>query len=91
MAIGSCLLALALATFAIYRSRKAGGFYDSDIYGMTAKTHRGYALAALLLSALLIVSQYLSFVGVQFALEAAVAILVVFYLSSFLRGASEEH
>ena len=90
MVYAFCLLGLATAAFALYRSAQRSGFYDGDIYGMTARTHLRYASAALISSGLLVTSQYVPIPSLPFVLEAVVAILVVFYFTSFLRGAHED-
>ena len=88
--LAGAIAALATALFAWLRSRRAGGYYDAQVYAMTARTHRAYALAALAFAA---------FFGATFALRresvgivglAAYAVVAAFYGTSFLRGASDD-
>jgi hypothetical protein len=86
----SVVAALAFAAFAFYRSTRTGGFYDAQIYAMHAGSHRRYAIIALALAALIAITYALRAETLAFALDAALAIVAVFYLTSFLRGAHEE-
>jgi hypothetical protein len=72
------------------RSRRGGGYYDAQVYGMTARTHRAFALAASAFAAyfagaLVLRNEAAGIVGM-----GAYAVLAVFYGTSFLRGASED-
>lgn len=88
--IGGFGAALALALLAWQRSRSRGGYYDAHVYAMTARTHRGFSLAGLAFAA---------FFAATFALHGeslatmglgAFAVVAIFYLTSFLRGASDD-
>ena len=88
--LAGLVAALCMALFALLRSRRAGGYYDAQVYEMTARTHRAYAIAAL---------AFVAFFGATFALRAesvavmgmaVFAVAAAFYGASFLRGASED-
>lgn len=81
------LLCLAVVVAAFVRSRAAGGFYDAQTYGMTMRTHRRYALAAIVLAALLVASWFVAAIP-PIAVLGVVVLVAVLYGSSFLRGAS---
>ncbi|MGA7745679.1 MAG: hypothetical protein WCA52_01570, partial [Candidatus Aquilonibacter sp.] len=75
---------------AYVRSRGSGGFYDNEVYGMTAHTHRRYALAAAAFAlAFFAVGWWWPRTGATIWLFAAFVLFAVFYLTSYLRGASE--
>ena len=84
------IAALAMALFAWLRSRRAGGYYDAQVYAMTARTHRGFALAALAFAAFFGATLALGRESVGIAGFAAYAVVAVFYGTSFLRGASDD-
>lgn len=79
-----------LALLAFVRSRSAGGFYDDAVYGMTPRTHLRYALAAALLGLAFGVMLVVHANGLTIAALAALTLLAVFYLTSFLRGFSDD-
>jgi len=87
--IGS-ILALLLAAAAYLRSRGAGGFYDRDVYGMTASVHRRYGAIALLFAAAFAVDARWFAQSATIWLYAAFVLFAVFYLTSYLRGAHED-
>ncbi len=88
--IAGAVFAAAIAALAWWRGRTAGtSFYAGQVYGMTASTHRGYAgvsLAFVVLFAATLVFPQIPAVP----LLAAYAVVAIFYLSSFVRGASGE-
>ena len=86
----SVVAALAFAAFAFYRSTRAGGYYDGAIYNMQPRTHRLYALVGAALAALIAMAYTVRAQTLAFGLDAALTIVAVFYLTSFLRGAHEE-
>lgn len=90
MEVGSVLFALAFTGFAYARSFAQSGYYDAEVYAMTPASHRKYAGAGLVLGAIISASFRLNQETIAFSLDAALAIVAVFYLSSFLRGAHEE-
>lgn len=81
---------IGLAALAFSRSRASGGFYDGEVYGMTPATHRRYALAALVLAAAFGVILVVHARAAATAAFAALALFAVFYLTSFLRGFSDD-
>ncbi len=88
--LAGLIAALAMALFARFRSRRAGGFYDAQVYAMTARTHRGFALAALAFAAFFAATLALGSESVGIVGLAAYAVVAVFYGTSFLRGASDD-
>ena len=87
--IGSTI-ALLLAAAAYLRARGRGGFYDRDVYGMTAKTHRTYAGIALAFAGAFAVAAAWFASTATIWLYAAFVLFAVFYLTSYLRGAHED-
>ena len=79
-------LAIAIAGIAFLRSRARGGYYDAEVYGMVASTHRRYAAVSLAFALFFAIAFALraepaGFIGL--AIYVAIALL---YLTSFLRG-----
>ena len=84
------LLSLLLAAAAWIRSRAAGGYYDAEVYGMTAATHRRYAIASACFALAFFALALLRPGGAATIwLFAAFVLVAVFYGTSYLRGASE--
>ena len=82
-------IAVAIAAFAWHRGG-AGGYYDAQVYAMTARTHRGYALTSLAFAAFFAVTFALKRNAAGVAGLALYAVIAIFYITSFLRGASDE-
>jgi len=88
--IAGALASILLAAAAAARSRSAGGFYDAEVYGMTPDTHRRYALIASAFAvAFFAIARWWPRSAATIWLFAAFVLFAVFYLSSYLRGASE--
>ncbi|HVA33738.1 MAG TPA: hypothetical protein VNG31_06285 [Candidatus Baltobacteraceae bacterium] len=83
-------LALLIAIVAWRRSRSRGGFYDADVYGMTAFAHRRYALISLAFAACFGAAAAFRLETAGVIALALYALVAVFYATSFLRGASED-
>jgi hypothetical protein len=81
--------ALGVTLIAWRSAAGTGGYYDREIYGMSAATHRRWALVSLAFAGVFIAAQLLAFPTAGIAALALYALLAVFYLTSFLRGASE--
>lgn len=79
-----------IALFALRRSRTPGGYYDTDVYGMTPATHRAYAVVGGAFSAGFIFTCLSRASTIGFYLFAAFVLFALFYLTSFLRGAHED-
>ena len=89
-AVCGVTLSLGTAAFAIWRA--AGGtanYYAGGVYGMTRRSHAGYALAGFTLAASFLLSLLWPAIPV-IALLAAAVLLAIFYFTSFLRGFSDE-
>jgi hypothetical protein len=83
-------LAIVLAAIAWRRSVAPAGYYDGQVYGMTHVTHRRYALAACAFAAAF---AFAIFFRMETAAIVALALftpIMIFYASSFLRGADDE-
>jgi hypothetical protein len=87
--IAGLVLALGVAAAAWQRSRSAGGFYDAQVYGMDRATHRRYCAIGVAFAAFFGLAYALHLYGAGIAALALYAVIAVFYLSSFLRGASD--
>ena len=84
------LLAAAVAIAAWRRSRGASGYYDGMVYGMDATAHRRYCGVSLAFLMLFAVALALHWAAAGVIVLAAYAIIAVFYVASFLRGASDD-
>ena len=84
------VLAGIIAVFAFRRSRTPGGFYDTDVYGMTARTHRAYATAGTLFVIAFLVATAFGSGTMAIWIFAPFVLFAVFYVTSFLRGAHED-
>jgi hypothetical protein len=60
------------------------------VYAMNSRSHRRYALVFVALGVLIGVAYVAHAPALALALDAALTIVAVFYLTSFLRGAHEE-
>lgn len=88
--IAGFVVASLLGAFAYIRSRRPGGFYDREIYGMIPRTHRTYAAISLLFALAFGVSaRWFADVATVW-LYAAFVLFGIFYLTSYLRGAQED-
>jgi hypothetical protein len=88
-AIVGAVLSIAAALFALRQARKPASFYASDVYHMTARSHRNFIILSLGFAA--------GFAWTwRFAQAAAIPMLAVYtlllllYFSSFARGFSGE-
>jgi hypothetical protein len=88
--LAGLVLAFGIAVAALYRSRARGGFYDTQVYGMTSASHRRYALVSLAFAAYFVctVAWHLETAGI--AGLALYALIAVFYATSFLRGFADD-
>ena len=84
-----CVLSVGLAIAAWWRSRAPAGPFDGAVYGMTRRSHRAYALAGLVLAAAFALALVWSAVPV-IPLLAIATVVVIFYATSFLRGAESD-
>ncbi|HET6276107.1 MAG TPA: hypothetical protein VFE16_09285 [Candidatus Cybelea sp.] len=83
-------IALVLAVVALRCSRSPGGFYDREIYGMSAPMHRRYAAVSFAFALFFSASSLLRLETAGIVGLALYALIAIFYASSFLRGASDE-
>lgn len=81
--------ALALAAVAWWRSRSPGGFYDREVYGMSARSHRRYAAIGLMFAAYFAATLAWGLGTAGIAGLALYAVVAVFYATSFLQGAPD--
>jgi hypothetical protein len=87
--IGGLILALGITIAAAVRSRSAGGFYAEQWYGMSPAVHLRYAAVSLAFAAFFGASYAYGQTTAGIAGLALYALIAVFYLSSFLRGAPD--
>ncbi|MBV8424568.1 MAG: hypothetical protein JO349_05220 [Candidatus Eremiobacteraeota bacterium] len=84
------LLALAGAALGLSRSRiHEPGYYESEVYTMTAISHRRFATASLAFAAAFALLGAFPVLPL-FPVFAAYVILAVLYVTSFARGAQGE-
>lgn len=83
-------LALAIAAIAWRRGRAPGGFYDAQVYGMTPDTHRRYAWTSLGFALAFALMLGFQIFAVDTLVLAAYTVVAIVYVTSFLRGASDE-
>jgi hypothetical protein len=88
--VAGLILSLLLAGFAFVRSRAAGGFYDAGVYGMTSSAHRRAAITASCFALGFAATWAFAAPGAAFWIFAAFIVGAVTYLSSFLRGFTED-
>ncbi len=82
--------AAATACFAWFCStRTASNYYEGEVYGMTAHTHRVYALTSAAFTVLFAAALALASIPTV-PLLAVFALVAIFYYSSFARGFSDE-
>ena len=81
--------ALAVGAAAWLRSRAPGGFYDRDVYGMTARTHRRYCAISLAFALYFALTYARGLGAAGIAGLALYAVVAVFYVTSFLQGAPD--
>jgi hypothetical protein len=88
-AAGLVLCVVVIVVSARKSKRAQGGYYEREVYGMTARTHRAYAAVSAIFAALFAASFAVSSIPV-IPLLAAYALVFIFYFSSFARGFSDE-
>lgn len=84
-------LALVVAAAAWRRSATRGGYYDEELYAMTSRTHRRYALTSLAFAACFALAYALRIEAIGIAALTVYAVIAALYGSSFLRGAADYH
>jgi hypothetical protein len=84
-------LALIVATAAWRRSAIPGGYYDGELYAMTSRTHRLYALTSLAFAACFALTCALRIEALAIAALTIYAVIAALYGTSFLRGAADYH
>lgn len=82
-------ISLALALLALNRSRAAGGFYDSAVYAMTSAAHKRYAWVSLCFALFFVFTLVRRHEDLALWGFAALTLVAIFYLTSFLRGFSD--
>jgi hypothetical protein len=88
--IAGIILSLLLAVFAFSRSRAPGGFYDAQVYGMTPPAHRRAAMVAACFALAFVATWVLRATGPALWIFALFVVGSVLYLTSFLRGFTED-
>ena len=87
--IAGLIVALAIAATAALRSRSPAGFYAMQWYGMSAAMHRRYAIVSLAFATFFTIAYFRALWTAGIAALALYALIAVFYLSSFARGAPD--
>ncbi len=72
----------------VYSKQAPSNYYQREVYGMTGRTHRGYALAGLLFVLLFALCLGLPSLPV-IPVFGAFVLLAIFYATSFARGFSD--
>jgi hypothetical protein len=88
--IAGVLLSFLFAGFALARSRAPGGFYDAAVYGLTPASHRRYAFLAGCFALAFAATWALHAPVLALWVFAAFVVIAVLYLTSFLRGFTED-
>ena len=86
---GLALCGIVIAVALMKSRRASGSYYEREVYGMTARTHRAYASLSALFAALFAASFFTGVIPVV-PLLGAYALVFIFYFSSFARGFSDE-
>jgi hypothetical protein len=84
------VISTVIAAIAWQRSRGSGGYYDVQVYAMTARTHQTYALTSLAFAVFFGCTLALRRESAGVAALALYAVIATFYVASFLRGASDD-
>jgi len=84
------MVAIVVAGLAWQRSRGRGGYYDAQLYAMTARTHRAYASISLAFAAFFAFTFAWQHQAAGVTGLALYAVIAIFYATSFLRGASDD-
>jgi hypothetical protein len=87
--IAGIALTLGVSAIAWRCSRGSGGFYDREVYGMEAATHRRYAIASLAFAAFFAAAYAAHSAAAGIAGLALYALIAVLYAASFLQGAHD--
>lgn len=87
--VGLALCAVVLAVAFVKSKRRRGSYYESEVYGMTARSHRAYIALSGVFAALFTAAFFTVDVPV-IPLLAVYALVFIFYFSSFARGFSDE-
>lgn len=87
--VGLVLCAIVIAVALLKSRRGNGSYYEHEVYGMTARTHRAYASLSALFAAAFAASFLVSVIPAV-PLLGAYALIFIFYFSSFARGFSDE-
>ncbi len=82
-----CMLLIAVALRKSKRTR--GSYYEREVYGMTARTHRAYIVLSVVFLALFAASYFAGGIPAV-PLLGAYTLVFIFYFSSFARGFSDE-
>ena len=84
------VVACGLALVAWRNSGRAAGFYDGEVYGMTARTHRRFAAISLAFAIFFAAALASSARAVGLGGFAVYVLAAILYGTSFLRGAESE-
>jgi hypothetical protein len=88
--VAGLVLAVALSVVAWRRSAATAGYYDGQVYGMTPGIHRRYAAIGIAFAAVFAIVACLRLETAGIVALAIFTPLVIFYATSFARGADDE-
>jgi len=88
--LAGAALAFAVAAVAWRRSSARGGYYDTDVYGMTPAMHRRYAFVSLAFAVFFAIAFATKNPAAGLIALAVDALVADCYAASFLRGAESD-
>jgi membrane-bound ClpP family serine protease len=86
---GLLLCFIVIVTSGLKSKHGKAGYYEREVYGMTARTHLAYLLLSIVFAALFAAAFFAGGIPV-IPLLGAYALVFIFYFSSFARGFSDE-
>lgn len=87
MGLALCVIVIIVAT--VKSRRTSGSYYEREVYGMTSRSHRAYAVLSGAFALAFAAAFFLSVIPAV-PLLGAYALIFIFYFSSFARGFSDE-
>jgi hypothetical protein len=86
---GLLLCLIVMLTAALKSKHGKAGYYEREVYGMTARSHIAYLFLSIVFAALFVTAYFAGGIPV-IPLLGAYALVFIFYFSSFARGFSDE-
>ncbi len=88
--LGIVLAAIGAVIGTLRGREEPRGFYEGEVYGLTALSHRRFAFASILFAAAFALIGAFPVLPLLFPVLAAYTIFFILYLTSFVRGAVGE-